>query len=71
MKKSYRDKEGWLQHIFKEKVYSLASTQVIHNIAINNTLGFNETINNPMNKLRKADTLPVMKEDILQKRLFD
>ena len=69
MKQLIPDDTERLQHIFSKQVYGLAPTEIIYKIATNFILGFDYTGQIKENNFRKADSLELVKEGNLQKKL--
>ena len=69
MKELFPDDKQRLKHIFEKQVYGLAPTEIIYRIAENFVLGFD--VNNEIKKhnLRKADSLSLIKDGLLEDKL--
>ena len=69
MKSKYPDSVERLKHIFKYQVYGLAPTEIIYRIALNFILGFDKNGDITDYNLKCVDTMPLLKDGILEQEL--
>ena len=67
--KIYPNSKDRLKHIFEKQVYGLAPTEIIYRIAISYILGFDNENFIQKHNLKQVDTLPLVKEGILEEEL--
>ena len=69
MKELYPNDDDRLKHIFEHQVYGLAPTEIIYKIAENFILGFDYAGNIKKHNFRKVDSLELVKNGTLEKKL--
>lgn len=69
MKEKYPNKMDRLKHIFKYQVYGLAPTKIIYRIALNFILGFDKNKEITEYNFKCVDTVPLVKDGILEEEL--